>query len=294
MTLSGEQLKKIELTVDDGRLDCGKTVNGEYSCAEITPVKNITGVCVDDQTNVGVTGRVEMIGESFATDDWDTIVMAIESGTHPYSIGDRKEVYMGEEFGTRTVRLANLSTPAECSTEGFSQTACGAVIEFADVITEYKMNDIDNNVGGWPASKLRAYINNNIYNALPGELKAVIIDSIVVSSHGSVDSSNFVSTDKLYLLSTAEVWQNGTSNNIYYDSARENTRQLDYYNNSSVTTNNYSAVQKKINNSAVCQWWLRSAQSSYSYKFFQAMPLGKWSTQSAYSLSGVSPAFRIG
>lgn len=59
MTLSETDLKKIELTVDDGRLDCAKDANGKYSCTAVRPVKNITGVCVDDQTNVGVTGRVE-------------------------------------------------------------------------------------------------------------------------------------------------------------------------------------------------------------------------------------------
>ena len=59
MTLSDDDLKKIELTVDDGRLDCARDANGVYSCTAVTPIKHITGVCVDDQTNVGVTGRVE-------------------------------------------------------------------------------------------------------------------------------------------------------------------------------------------------------------------------------------------
>ena len=167
MTLSDDDLKKIELTVDDGRLDCGKSSSGKYSCAEVKPIKKITGVCVDDQTNVGLTGRVA-VPVSFAEDDWDTIIDAINSGTHPYSVGDTKEVYMGEEFGTHTVRLANLSTPSECSTPGFSQTACGTVIEFADIITTYVMNDTRWNKGGWPATKLRPYLNNDIYNANNG------------------------------------------------------------------------------------------------------------------------------
>ena len=59
MTLSDDDLKKIELTVDDGRLDCARDANGEISCTAVTPIKDITGVCVDDQTNVGFTGRVE-------------------------------------------------------------------------------------------------------------------------------------------------------------------------------------------------------------------------------------------
>ena len=57
MTLSSDQIKKIELTLDDGRLDCARDASGVYSCAEIRPIKSITGICVDDQTNVGLTGN---------------------------------------------------------------------------------------------------------------------------------------------------------------------------------------------------------------------------------------------
>ena len=62
MTLSQEQLKKIELTVADGKLDCAIDASGAYSCTTVTPVKDITGVCVDDQTSVGVTGNVAAPG----------------------------------------------------------------------------------------------------------------------------------------------------------------------------------------------------------------------------------------
>ena len=61
MTLSDSDLKKVELTVDDGRLDCAIDANGAYLCTAVTPIKDITGVCVDDQTNVGVTGNVENV-----------------------------------------------------------------------------------------------------------------------------------------------------------------------------------------------------------------------------------------
>ena len=60
MTLSDEQKKRVELTIDDGRLDCSRSSNGIYSCTAVNPIKNITAVCVDDQTNVGVTGTVNL------------------------------------------------------------------------------------------------------------------------------------------------------------------------------------------------------------------------------------------
>ena len=52
MTLTAEQLKKIEFTLDDGKLNCSKDANGRYSCTNVTPIKNMTGVCVDDNTTV--------------------------------------------------------------------------------------------------------------------------------------------------------------------------------------------------------------------------------------------------
>ena len=232
-------------------------------------------------------GSVETV--SFAEDSWDTIVSAVQAGsTENYHVGDTKEVDMGT-FGTHTIRVANTSTPAECSTAGFSQTACGFVLEFANIITSRNMNSTSTNAGGWPATSMRTYVNNDIYNALPSELKNGIIDTYVVSGHGSSHSANFTSTDKLYLLSTKEVWgKEGTSNVINYDTTDAYTRQLDYYKAQGVTTSNYSGAKKNAS------WWLRAADSNISTSFYTVNTNGNWYRNSANSSPGVAPAFRIG
>lgn len=237
-------------------------------------------------------GSVETV--SFAEDSWDTIVSAVQAGsTENYHVGDTKEVDMGT-FGTHTIRVANTSTPAECSTAGFSQTACGFVLEFADIITTRKMNSTRTNVGGWPASEMRTYVNNDIYNALPSELKNGIIDTYVVSGHGPSHSANFTSTDKLYLLSTKEVWRKeGTSNVVTADTAEAETRQLDYYKAQGVTTLNYSGAKKQYNGSNK-GWGLRAAHSSNSYYFYAVTTTGDWFYNLANNSTGVAPAFRIG
>ena len=232
-------------------------------------------------------GSVETV--SFAEDSWDTIVSAVQAGsTENYHVGDTKEVDMGT-FGTHTIRVANTSTPAECSTAGFSQTACGFVLEFANIITSRNMNSTNTNAGGWPATSMRTYVNNDIYNALPSELKNGIIDTYVVSGHGKNDPANFTSTDKLYLLSTKEVWgKEGTSNVINYDTTDAYTRQLDYYKAQGVTTSNYSGAKKNGS------WWLRAAHSNDSPSFYIVFTDGDWRNNSAIISSGVAPAFRIG
>lgn len=246
----------------------------------------------DDFKLDNVSNKEYMFGSiyavSFEEDDWRTIVAAVKSGNYPYKVGDTRKIDMGE-FGTHTLRVANTSTPSECSQEGFSQTACGFVLEFTDIISTHAMYSMWTDVGGgWPASELRTYVNDDIYNALPTELKGVIIDTIVVSGHGKSASLNFTSTDKLYLLSTAEVWLGGLST----DTASSSTRQLDYYNELNLTLSNYSGAIKQYNGSNF-YWWLRAATSWGSDFYLVSIPGDSCVDGAAYA-GGVSPAFRIG
>ena len=261
---------------------------------------------------------------SFATDSWKTIIKAVRNNNiSKYSVGDTKEIDMGT-YGTHTLRVANTSTPSECSRAGFSQTACGFVLEFADIITTHKMNDTDTNVGGWPSTSMRTFVNNDIYNAIPSELRNAIIDTTVVSGHGSTSGeTNFTSTDKLYLLSTAEVWADAVSSSngingidekllisplssvpekttcdIECDNARDITRQLDYYKNLGITINNYSgAIKKKKKNKffpSPSGWWLRATISATDSDFYIVNDSGNWNNSGSSGSIGVAPAFRIG
>jgi len=237
---------------------------------------------------------------SFATDSWKTIIKSVRNNNiSKYNVGDTKTVDMGT-YGTHTLRIANTSTPNECSTTGFSQTACGFVLEFADIITEHNMNpsgtykgtqyDYGWNKDGWPATSMRTFVNNDIYNAIPSEIKNAIIDTTVVSGHGKSDTENFTSTDKLYLLAPKEIYTDWSKS---YDTARDNTRQLDYYKNLGTSTSNYSGAIKE-NGTSAKWWWLRAAGSSTTDIFFGVDSNGGWRYNRASSTCGVAPAFRIG
>ena len=233
---------------------------------------------------------------TFPTDSWATIVASVKANNkRGYKVENTKEIDLGT-YGTHTLRIANTSTPSECSRAGFSQTACGFVLEFADIITTHNMNDTETNIGGWSSTSMRTFVNNDIYNAIPSEIKNAIIDTTVVSGHGSTSGeTNFTSTDKLYLLSTAEVWAQGSSNTIKYDTARDVTRQLDYYKNlgTSTSTSNYSGAIKK-NGTSDSYWWLRAAYSNSTYYFFRVYANGDWANSNAINTDGVAPAFRLG
>ena len=255
---------------------------------------------------------------TFAEDSWETIAAAVKNGKlDAYALGSEKEV---EIAGTSyTVRVANNTTPTECNDSNFSQTACGFVIEFVDIITEYNMNPAGTyndteypngtNLGGWPASAMYKYLNgtydsdaktwnrtDTLYSKLPSDLRSVIIDTYTVSGHGYSDTGtrsdgNFESTDKLYLLSNGEIHSDCLTGNCY-DTATGVTRQLDYYSGVTTSENKEKAIKQK--NGSNSWWWLRGALANnytgFRYVNFNGNSNGSYANRDG----GVAPAFRIG
>ena len=227
---------------------------------------------------------------SFATDSWDTIVSNVRKGNtsvyEPTTNGVNnqvlREVNMGS-LGTHYLRVAN-TTP--CTTET-STTGCGFVIEFADIITTHNINTTNTNVGGYPSSSMFTYLTTDVYNALPQEIKNIIIPTTVVSGHGSTSGeTNFTtSNQKLYLLSRQEiVGDNGTN-----DTAYGTTRQLDYYYKNSGNSNRIKNYQ-----GTPTEWWTRAAHGANTVHFYRIGSVGDIDSSGTENLFGISPAFRIG
>ena len=222
---------------------------------------------------------------AFQKDSWATIAANVKAGnTSKYNVGDTKEVDLGS-LGKHTVRIANMS---ECTNGETSETACGFVVEFADIISEHQFNSTRTNVGGWKDSEMRTYVNGTIYNSLPSDLQNVITTTKVISGHGKTSGeTNFETQDKLYLLNAQEVWS--TNDN---DTSVGTSKQLDYYKNQGVTASSYAGAKKQYNGSN-SYWWLRSASSRDTIPFLTVGRIGRWNSNSADGSNGVSPAFRI-
>ena len=265
---------------------------------------------------------------SFETDSWEDIIVAYELGKISnleldMRNGVTREVSLdldhdGTSETTANVRIANLSKPSECSSNGFSQTACGLVLEFVELIDEHRVNqydlgasvDGDGNKGGWESSEMRAYLNGSTYtianidysgvgviDALPIELKNLVIDTTVVSGYGSQDNANFTTTDKLYLLSTHEVWEdddNDLESGIdYFDTSYDSTRQLDYYALQNITIANHSLAKKRDLSGVARNCRLRSVRKDVSDSFIFIGDDGYWYASSANYAVGFAPLFRI-
>ena len=280
----------------------------------------------DQSYNKGATFNGKFVVDTdnaniFAVDSWETIAKNVKNGNiGNYPVGAEKEVEIdGKSY---TVRVANNTKPEECTREDFSQTACGFVVEFADIVEYRDMNPAGEykgttywdgwNVDGWPATAMRTYANGDFFNKLPSDLQSVIIDTKVISGHGPDDvnpnreDGNWESTDKIYLLSTHEVWEEDTSADIdnynkisILDTAYNDTRQLDYYKLKGVTTNNYAnAVKANYNYDEntyyVGAWWLRAAYSTASSGFNMVDMGGQTNGTDSFQSIGFAPAFRIG
>ena len=96
----------------------------------------------------------------------------------------------------------------------------------------------------------------------------------------------------MYLLSTHEIYEDDDNNTTagidYYDTAYNNTRQLDYYRYKGVTTSNYSNSKKDW------VWWLRSPYSNSNYYFYYVGSYGSCDLSGdSRDTWGVAPAFRV-
>ena len=300
--LKGKELTSVKLDTTDGKNfsnagDFKVDYEGNVVCKIIEVYADGNIYLKDCKVNGETVEYTYGKKASFADDSWRTIAKNVKLG-YMYEVGEKKKVTLtGDESisGTYTLRVANNSNPEECKNEDFSQTACGFVVEFEDIITRYKMNTEDTNKGGFPRTLMYKYLQNDIYNSLPQDLQSVIINTTVVSSRGGADKglpTNFISEDKLYLFSPKEIWGSNPEGN---DVSINQTRQLDYYKDvANVTSSSYDGAIKKYN--GVNEWWwLRSAHYYYVYRFYVVHDLGlcSYGYYSTITL-GVSPAFRIG
>ena len=323
VTSSNSEYFKVTEYVADTQLQAGDETTVTVTVEMIkTPIENevstsitaklIANAIEDEVATGGSAATEEAIPEpvSFATDSWTTIQKAVQNNnTSAYNVGDTKSVTInGNNY---MVRIANKSTGEHCGDNdtAYSQTACGFVVEFVDIITTMKMRDANTNVGGYPATLVYDYLKNTLYGQLPSDLQAAIKPTRVISGHGcnggwdstnrvcgNPDNSgnNFTSTDNLYLLSGVEVF--GSDDR---DTAYGKSYHLEYYSNNRVTysTSNYSGTNlhkaQKQYNSSTKLWLLRSAGSSGSNTFRSVENTGSLLGNFADSTGGVAPAFRI-
>ena len=233
---------------------------------------------------------------SFATDSWATIIEAVgEGNTSAYKVGDTKQINLGE-YGVHEIRIANKSEPSSCNSNSYSETSCGFVVEFTDIIIKHKFNNSYDYSQGYEGSEARRFINEEIYNSIPMEIKRGIIDTRVIAGYYGDSDSIVDVNDKLYLISADELWGSapGYPRETY-------TKQLDYYQSKGVNSGVFDYINKGYQGQTSL-WFTRTTRTSNGETTVYGPVVNDGSQHYSRSIGGnriirelgISPAFRIG
>ena len=307
---------KVTETLDDVELEAGDTT-------KVRILVELLETPTDTALETDITGTIEAKAiknseansndsatktkpGTFGGDSWETIASNVRNNnTSAYKVGDTKTVTInGNDY---TVRIANKSTPEECNNENFSQTACGFVVEFVDIVDYVNMNGTYTNSGGYPASRVYTFLRDTLYSQLSNDLQEVIIPTKVISANENGNDIGYETIDRIYILSIKELFDTNIS-----DAAALYTRQLDYYKSKNVSyfgsdLNSYGSPSY-FNNSVFVQkngkpscdnfrcdaWWTRTPNSTNCFISVCGYDNFVTTSGTAPSKYGVAPAFRIG
>ena len=196
----------------------------------------------------------------------------LESGTGKtyFQVGDRiKMVTPTDVFVDSTIELMVL---------GFNHYRLADSGEFAGVVfgmagvmnALHRMNATDTNVGGWPATELRGFLNDTIFPALPIQWKKLIRPVQVLSSAGNTSIEIVTAEDRLFCPSQAEVGLNADAV-PYCDEVDPATEERTF----GVFTDNSSRIRKYYNGIGTpAMWMLRSPRADVANQFFCVMADG--------------------
>ncbi len=143
-----------------------------------------------------------------------------------------------------------------------------------DCIGKHRMNPTSTNEGGWQATEMREYLNNEIWDLLPDDLKAVIKPRLLKTKSTDLDCR-----DNLWLLSRMEVFGDqggGELVDVHFPLfATERDRV------------------KNDEDGETCSWWLGSPYTSNSGYFWLVYTNGSGGNGIAYGSIGVAFGFLI-
>ena len=145
-------------------------------------------------------------------------------------------------------------------------------------LSTQRMNATDTNAGGWEKSELRGRLNSgDLWSLLPSELQSKVksVKKMTDNKGGGTAGTPSATTDKVFLLSSTEVW-----GDLDHDGT-----QYEYYKSKGVTRSNYSGASSSYYR------WTRSVFPSYSTNFRFVYSNGDWGDSNATNTNYVFPAF---
>ena len=213
------------------------------------------------------------------SDSWEEIIAAGEDGTYidKYQIGDTKELDLGEEG---VIEMELVAFDADELADGSGKAHMTWIAKNL-LNTEHVMNEKATNFGGWPASDMRAWLQDSILPMIPDTVRSNIKE-VKKYSYSYSDEGTISSSDKIWIPSRREVFGEDNSNE---DSGPEY-----------LTAFSDAASRIKRRAGEPCWWWLRSATNFYDddidFTGITSLPamLTAWRSASAYNPVAIYPA----
>lgn len=262
---------------------------------------NLVGNTVNNGTTGGIEGGAAGGGSAGA--DSATVQAAIAKDAKDWTLDEQKAVaediaskgeaspaYAKAEAamnaGTKwSVKLTNSKT-LEYRIVGINHDdladgsgKAGLTFEVANtVLGAQRMNATGTNAGGWEKSELRSRLKSgDLWSLLPSGLQSKVksVKKMTDNKGGGTAGTPSATTDKVFLLSTTE---------IYGDMQSDGT-QYEFYKSKGVTTSNYSGASSSYHH------WTRSVTPSASTGFRFVVGNGDWDYSNATGVPYVFPAF---
>lgn len=262
---------------------------------------NLVGNTVNNGTTGGIEG--DAAGGGSAGADSATVQAAIAKDAKDWTLDEQKAVaediaakgeaspaYAKAEAamnaGTKwSVKLTNSKT-LEYRIVGINHDdladgsgKAGLTFEVTNtVLGAQRMNATGTNAGGWEKSELRSRLNSgDLWSLLPSGLQSKVksVKKMTDNKGGGTAGTPSATTDKVFLLSTTE---------IYGDMQSDGT-QYEFYKSKGVTTSNYSGASSSYHH------WTRSVTPSASTGFRFVVGNGDWDYSNATGVPYVFPAF---
>lgn len=192
------------------------------------------------------------VGTSAEDMTWEEIKAIGDAGkaSEYFKLGDTKTLTMTD--GTTAV-MEIVAFDADEKADGSGKAAITWLSK--DLIAKRVMNSSDTNANGWAASKMRTWLQSNIYTALPSEVKSSIV-TVNKTYYDYTTQSTLTCEDTVWIPSHREVFGNSVNN------ASLETSGADY---TSYFTDNASRI--KYYSGDDIYWWLRSATSTGGKRF---------------------------
>lgn len=262
---------------------------------------NLVGNTVNNGTTSGVEGGTSGGGSTGA--DSATVQAAIAKDAKDWTLDEQKAVAENiAAKGEASPAYAKAKAAMDAGTKFSVKLTNGKTLEYRIVGIDHddladgsgkagltfeatnnalalqRINATDMHAGGWEKSELRGRLNTgDLWALLPAEVqsKAKPDTKMTDNQGGGKAGTPSATTDKVFLLSTTEVYGDLQSDGVQYE----------YYKSKGVTTSNYSSA------SSSSYHWTRSVHPSNSASFRCVHSNGSYDYYGATNIYCVFPAW---